>query len=294
MATNSAEYSDKWAKLGAPPADAVGELGGPACERVGSAPRVRAGVGALGAPRESWCRRARGPACERVGASRSEPRVRAGVGQLGAPRASGWARRARSPACERVGASRSEPRVRPVSARLTVEGLYYLLRYVRKFHEQKPKVPFFSVPVTCVRPLLLNPRRCDCSLPHRESALSSLARLLLGAGRSLDVCLFSISSFNLGSVVLAVYSRGVRVRVVTDSDYMALAGSQLGIFWKAGIEVRHDQDTNYMQHKFALIDGSILVTGSLNWSAQAIFRSKENVIIIKDIDIVKAFIEEFE
>ncbi|XP_059835854.1 mitochondrial cardiolipin hydrolase isoform X2 [Hypanus sabinus] len=179
-------------------------------------------------------------------------------------------------------------------ALLTAEGLYYLLRYVRKFREQKPKVLFFPTPVTCLRPLLLSPRHCDCSLPHGESALSSLARLLLGAGRSLDVCVFTISSSDLGSLVLAVYGRGVRVRVITDSDYMALAGSQVGIFRKAGIEVRHDQDTNYMHHKFALIDGSILVTGSLNWSAQAIFRNKENVIIIEDFDIVKAFIEEFE
>ncbi|XP_062894481.1 mitochondrial cardiolipin hydrolase [Mobula hypostoma] len=179
-------------------------------------------------------------------------------------------------------------------ALLTAEGFYCLLRYVRKCREQKPKVLFFPAPLTCVRPLLWSPRRCDCRLPHGESALSSLARLLLGAGRSLDVCVFSISSFDLGSVVLAVYSRGVRVRVVTDSDYMAMAGSQVGKFRKAGIEVRHDQDTSYMHHKFALIDGSILVTGSLNWSTQGIFRNKENVIIIKDIDVVKAFVEEFE
>ncbi|XP_051878460.1 LOW QUALITY PROTEIN: mitochondrial cardiolipin hydrolase [Pristis pectinata] len=178
---------------------------------------------------------------------------------------------------------------------LAAEGLYYLLRYVRWLREQQPKVLFFPAPVTCVRPLLLaSPGRCDCSLPHRESSLSSLARLLLAARRSLDVCVFSISSADLGGSVLAVHGRGVRVRVITDSDYMALAGSQVGTFRKAGIEVRHDQDTNYMHHKFALIDGSILITGSLNWSAQAIFRNKENVIIIKNIDIVKAFTGEFE
>ncbi|XP_032896662.1 mitochondrial cardiolipin hydrolase [Amblyraja radiata] len=178
---------------------------------------------------------------------------------------------------------------------LTAEGLYYLFRYLKWVREQQPRVLFFPAPVTCVRPLLLaSPGRCDCPLPHRESALSRMARLLLSARRSIDVCVFTISSLDLSGSVLVAYERGVRVRVITDSDYMALASSQVGTFRKAGIEVRHDQDTNYMHHKFALIDGSILITGSLNWSAQAIFRNKENVIIIKDADIVKAFTEEFE
>ncbi|XP_067859083.1 mitochondrial cardiolipin hydrolase isoform X1 [Heptranchias perlo] len=178
---------------------------------------------------------------------------------------------------------------------LASEGLYYLLRYLKRRRERRPQVLFFPVPVTCVRPLLLaRPGRCDCGLSHQESALSSLARLLLSARRSLDVCVFTISSLELSGSVLAVHGRGVRVRVVTDSDYMALAGSQVGTFRKAGIEVRHDQDTNYMHHKFALVDGSVLVTGSLNWSAQGIYGNKENVIIIKNTDIVKAFVEEFE
>uniref|UniRef100_UPI00398F2491 mitochondrial cardiolipin hydrolase n=1 Tax=Pristiophorus japonicus TaxID=55135 RepID=UPI00398F2491 len=178
---------------------------------------------------------------------------------------------------------------------LAAEGLYYLMRYLERLRERRPRVLFFPAPVTCVRPLLLAaPGRCDCGLSHRESALSSLARLLLSARRSLDVCVFSISSQELSSTVLVVHGRGVRVRVVTDSDFMALACSQVGTFRKAGIEVRHDQDTSYMHHKFALIDGSVLVTGSLNWSAQGIFGNKENVIIIKNTDIVKAFVQEFE
>ncbi|XP_078414638.1 mitochondrial cardiolipin hydrolase [Cetorhinus maximus] len=181
-----------------------------------------------------------------------------------------------------------------VGLSLAAEGLYYLIRYLKRLRERRPQVLFFPAPVTCVRPLLLSsPGHCDCGLSHRESALSCLARLLLSARHSLDVCVFTISSLELSNSVLAVHGRGVRVRVITDSDYMALAGSQVGTFRRAGIEVRHDQDTNYMHHKFALIDGLTLVTGSLNWSAQGIFGNKENVIIIKNTDIVKAFVEEF-
>ncbi|XP_038677026.1 mitochondrial cardiolipin hydrolase [Scyliorhinus canicula] len=182
-----------------------------------------------------------------------------------------------------------------VGLSLAAEGLYYLISHLKRLRERRPaQVLFFPAPVTCVRPLLLSsPGHCSCGLSHQESALSCLTRLLLSARCSLDVCVFTISSLELSSTVLAVHGRGVRVRVITDSDYMALAGSQVGTFRRAGIEVRHDQDTNYMHHKFALIDGLTLVTGSLNWSAQGIFGNKENVIIIENTDIVKAFVEEF-
>jgi len=119
---------------------------------------------------------------------------------------------------------------------LAAEGIYYLIRSLKTLRQRRTaQVLFFPAPVTCVRPLLLSsPGHCDCGLSHRESALSCLTRLLLSARHSLDVCVFTISSLELSSTVLAMHGRGVRVRVITDSDYMALAGSQVGTFRRAG------------------------------------------------------------
>ncbi|KAJ1096606.1 hypothetical protein NDU88_001741 [Pleurodeles waltl] len=61
-----------------------------------------------------------------------------------------------------------------------------------------------------------------------------------------------------------------------------------------GIIVRHDQDTGYMHHKFAVVDKKILITGSLNWTSQAIQGNKENILVVDDTVIVQAFIDEFE
>ncbi|VFV19389.1 phospholipase d6 [Lynx pardinus] len=91
-----------------------------------------------------------------------------------------------------------------------------------------------------------------------------------------------------------VCERGVRVRVITDCDYMALNGSQIGLLRKAGIQVRHDQDLGYMHHKFAIVDKKVLITGSLNWTTQAIQNNRENVLIMEDEEYVRLFLEEFE
>nr|XP_045365526.1 mitochondrial cardiolipin hydrolase [Camelus bactrianus] len=158
--------------------------------------------------------------------------------------------------------------------------------------------PLIRPRVTCTEALLQAPGAtlsgCPCSLPHCESSLSRLLRALLAARASLELCLFAFSSPQLGRAVQLLHQRGVRVRVVTDCDYMALNGSQIGLLRKAGIQVRHDQDLGYMHHKFAIVDKKVLITGSLNWTTQAIQNNRENVLILEDEEYVRLFLEEFE
>lgn len=49
-----------------------------------------------------------------------------------------------------------------------------------------------------------------------------------------------------------------------------------------------------MHHKFAIVDQKMLITGSLNWTTQAIQSNRENVLIVEDAEYVKPFLAEFE
>ncbi|KAF1623081.1 Mitochondrial cardiolipin hydrolase, partial [Eudyptes chrysolophus] len=137
-------------------------------------------------------------------------------------------------------------------------------------------------------------RPCPCPLPRGDCSLSRLLRRLLSARRSLEICLFAFSSPQLGRAVQLLHRRGVRVRVVTDAQYMGLQGSQIGLLRHAGIQVRHDQENGYMHHKFAIVDRRMLITGSLNWTTQAIQTNRENVLVVEDAEYVKPFLDEFE
>ncbi|XP_072453168.1 mitochondrial cardiolipin hydrolase isoform X2 [Notamacropus eugenii] len=75
---------------------------------------------------------------------------------------------------------------------------------------------------------------CLCPLPHGESSLSRLLQYVLSARTSLELCLFAFSNPQLGRAVHLLHQQGVRIRVVTDCDYMALNGSQIGRLRKAG------------------------------------------------------------
>uniref|UniRef100_A0A4X2KLL8 Mitochondrial cardiolipin hydrolase n=1 Tax=Vombatus ursinus TaxID=29139 RepID=A0A4X2KLL8_VOMUR len=193
-----------------------------------------------------------------------------------------------------------------VSVGLALETLGFLVGWLRQHLRRRHRPPrrevlFFPSQVTCTEALLNAQRQggppeaaCLCPLPHGESSLSRLLQYVLSAHSSLELCLFAFSNPQLGRAVHLLHQQGVRVRVVTDCDYMALNGSQIGRLRKAGIQVRHDQGAGYMHHKFAIVDKKMLITGSLNWTTQAIQNNRENVLIVEDEEYVRLFLEEFE
>ncbi|XP_041642190.1 mitochondrial cardiolipin hydrolase [Cheilinus undulatus] len=166
------------------------------------------------------------------------------------------------------------------------------LRPVRSCNE----VLFFPSELACVERIFnpTSPFTCLCSLPHDvETSFSRLLRHILSASSSLDLCVFAFSNMDLGRAILVLHSKGVTIRVLTDKDYAAINGSQIGVLRKAGICVRCDVGSVYMHHKFAVVDGRLLITGSLNWTLQAVQGNMENIIITDEPDLLHPFIKEF-
>ena len=49
-----------------------------------------------------------------------------------------------------------------------------------------------------------------------------------------------------------------------------------------------------MHHKFAIVDNTILITGSFNWTMQAVMGNKENIIVTSEPLLLQPFVEEFK
>ncbi len=49
-----------------------------------------------------------------------------------------------------------------------------------------------------------------------------------------------------------------------------------------------------MHNKFAIIDELVLVTGSFNWTSQAVSMNQENLIAIENRALIKEYKSEFE
>lgn len=51
---------------------------------------------------------------------------------------------------------------------------------------------------------------------------------------------------------------------------------------------------NLMHHKFAIIDREVILTGSTNWTMQALHGNWDNVIITNQRVFVEPFVKEFD
>ncbi|KAM4750184.1 mitochondrial cardiolipin hydrolase isoform 2-T2 [Anableps anableps] len=182
-----------------------------------------------------------------------------------------------------------------VALSLSLELLGWLFGRCRR-RRTLNQVLFFPSEVACVEHLFNqnSAHSCFCPLPHGvETSFSRLLRHILSASCSLDLCVFSFSNMDLSRAVLLLHKKGVTIRVISDKDYSAITGSQIGVLRKAGVCVRWDVGSVHMHHKFAVVDGRLLITGSLNWTLTAVQRNMENILITEEAELVQPFIKEF-
>jgi len=117
-------------------------------------------------------------------------------------------------------------------------------------------------------------------------------------GRTLDVALYNLQIDDAVSALVRAKRRGVKVRVLFDKAHvLPEAGKQIKAVTDSGIETRMMNGrggTGAMHCKYAVFDGTLLQTGSANWSGFAESFSYENVMFVADPDIVAGYEADFE
>jgi phosphatidylserine/phosphatidylglycerophosphate/cardiolipin synthase-like enzyme len=127
-----------------------------------------------------------------------------------------------------------------------------------------------------------------------DDCLRRLRELCLGAKRSIDVCVYTISDDRLCEALVDAHLRGVAVRILSDDHKIHDAGSDVLRLRARGVDVRLDDSVFHMHHKFALFDGRRLASGSFNWTRSASEGNEENLVVTDDIRLVRAFAGRFE
>lgn len=133
-----------------------------------------------------------------------------------------------------------------------------------------------------------------CRNAHYKTSLSELLQFINHAKKTLDVCMFTISCHELANAALELHKLKITVRIITNEEQESLVGSQIERFQCEGIQVRHDTSSFYMHHKFVVVDSATLITGSFNWTRQAVTGNRENVLVTNDKEIVQPYLQEFE
>jgi cardiolipin hydrolase len=136
--------------------------------------------------------------------------------------------------------------------------------------------------------------RMEAHFSPGEDCPRAIQQLLDRARRSIDACVFTITDDRLAAALIGAHRRGVAVRVVTDDAKAEDLGSDAGRLEREGIAVRVDRSPFHMHHKFAIVDGSTLLTGSYNWTRGAANDNEENLIVVADPRLLTPFAATFE
>ncbi|WP_261173334.1 phospholipase D family nuclease [Chromobacterium amazonense] len=104
-----------------------------------------------------------------------------------------------------------------------------------------------------------------------------------GAKSSILVAAYSFTSKPIAESLLNTHKRGVKVQVVADEKSNGKGYSAAQFLANQGVPVRLNGNYAIFHHKFMVIDGQHLETGSFNYSAAAANKNAENVLMLRNV-----------
>ena len=129
-----------------------------------------------------------------------------------------------------------------------------------------------------------------------DDAAARIVTLIQNAQESIHFMAYVFTSNELGEAIMEQAQAGVSVAGVMDgSQIPASQGTEYDPFKQAGLDVRLDgNQVGLMHHKVIIIDKSIVITGSYNFTASAEKNNDENVVIIFNSTVASQYLEEFQ
>jgi phosphatidylserine/phosphatidylglycerophosphate/cardiolipin synthase-like enzyme len=112
------------------------------------------------------------------------------------------------------------------------------------------------------------------------------------AQKSIDLAIYQLDLAPIADALVRARQRGVQVRVVTDSDSLSMDG--IKTITQAGIPVVPDKRSAIMHDKFAVVDGALVWSGSMNFTVSDAYHNDNNVIEIRSPELAQNYTHEFE
>jgi phosphatidylserine/phosphatidylglycerophosphate/cardiolipin synthase-like enzyme len=150
--------------------------------------------------------------------------------------------------------------------------------------------------------------------PWSQSSNGLIGKTLESATKSIDVALFVFSDQRLANILETRHQNTVKIRALLDPGfayrYYSEALDMMGVALLEKCKYEVDNRPWYspittvgvpllstgdlLHHKFGVVDGQIVITGSHNWSEAANNRNDETLIIIENPTVAAHYVREFE
>jgi len=140
----------------------------------------------------------------------------------------------------------------------------------------------------------------DTGVPPWNRTLDQrLVQLIERSTHTLDIAIYDFDLADIAEAIARAAERGVRVRLVTDSDTLDNTAdpaiqSAFSRLIRAGIVIVPDERASIMHNKFTVVDGTWVETGSWNYTEGDTRRLDNNQVIFRSPELAQQFTDEME
>ena len=135
---------------------------------------------------------------------------------------------------------------------------------------------------------------CECYFFPNPSNEQRVVNMFRTCKKTLDIAIFTFTRDSIAQAILDAHQRGLKVRCIGDDGNSKVKGSDVRLLASVGIPCKTDNNIRFHMHnKMAIIDNSVVITGSFNWTNQAINKNQDNILFIEDKNIANQYTEYF-
>ncbi|HRG61625.1 MAG TPA: phospholipase D family protein [Burkholderiales bacterium] len=149
------------------------------------------------------------------------------------------------------------------------------------------KIILITLSSTCITVFASTPinqgASFDIGFSPNQGSLPLVIKSISSAKTSIHVAAYSFTSKPISEALLSAKKRGVDVKVIADDKSNSGKYSAVTYLANNGIPVKLDGNYPIFHHKFMVIDGVNLETGSFNYSAAAADKNAENVLLLWNV-----------
>ena len=139
----------------------------------------------------------------------------------------------------------------------------------------------------------LNGIQVETIFESEGNARERIIDLIEDADNSILFMSFVLTDNDIAKTIIARHRAGVPVAGVIESRNTGDMGSDFEALRQAGVDVLADGNPYLLHHKVIILDGSIVIAGSYNFSASAADNNDENVLILHSPEVAVRYVEEF-
>jgi len=130
----------------------------------------------------------------------------------------------------------------------------------------------------------------DLGFSPGGTALQTVERAIGGAKQTILVAAYEFTSVDVAQALAEAVSRGVKVWLVMDDQAEKSKYSQSKWLLAHGVAVRINKHYAIFHHKFLVIDGTTVETGSFNYTKGASEKNAENALVLHGVpDLALAY-----